>query len=347
MPTKTEFGDQASMNMQQATNPGELAYQVSVLWQRQAETWSMLTEGLAALKEIRTRAFRIDGWRITAQYNPARIKSSGAKVDAASLAKRPCFLCTENRPLAQASVPYRDRWLILCNPVPLFAPHYTVASVDHEPQRVGPAIEALLALARDLDGRYTVFYNGPASGASAPDHLHLQASHAGALPFETELATQLASSGQNGGDRWLEWVREGPVRIAVSRPNRPPVIVLMGDSKEAMAAALREAVIDLGQVRPADPEPMLNLYATYAEERWIAWLFPREAHRPRCYGTGPDDFLISPGAADLAGVVVTPRLEDFERLSDEIVQTVFREVLLAPASFARLRDLLARKGSTR
>ncbi|NLE62013.1 MAG: DUF4922 domain-containing protein, partial [Planctomycetes bacterium] len=199
------------MDMQQATSPGELAYQLSTLWQRQAETWEMLAEGLAALRQARTRTFHVNGWRVTAQCNPARIKSSGAKVDADSLAKRPCFLCTENRPVAQASVPYRDRWLILCNPAPLFEPHYTVAAIDHEPQRVGPAIEGLLSMSRDLDGRYTVFYNGPKSGASAPDHLHLQASRAGALPFETQLATQLAAGDPANGHRWLEWVRNDPV----------------------------------------------------------------------------------------------------------------------------------------
>ena len=90
-----------------------------------------------------------------------------------------------------------------------------------------------------------------------------------------------------------------------------------------MAAAIREVVIILGQVRPAEPEPMLNLFATYAEERWIAWMFPRGAHRPSFYGTEQDNFLISPGAADLGGVVVSPRPEDFDRLTDEIVQTIF------------------------
>jgi hypothetical protein len=332
------------MDTQYATNAGELAYQLSALWQRQAETWSMLTEGLASLRQAKTRAFQVNGWRVTAQCNAVRAASSGAKVDAASVAQRPCFLCTENRPVAQASVPYRDRWLILCNPAPLFEPHYTIVAVEHEPQRVGPAIEGLLSLARDLDGRCTVFYNGPCSGASAPDHLHLQASRSGALPVETELATQLAAGDPSNGNRWLEWVRDDPVRVAVTRPSRPPTIVLMGDSKDAMAAAIREVVIILGRVRPAEPEPMLNLFATYAEERWIAWLFPRGAHRPSFYGTERDNFLISPGAADLGGVVVSPRPQDFDRLTDEIVQTIFSEVLLPPESFAEVRRLLAKKG---
>lgn len=333
------------MNVQEPTNPGELAYQLTALWQRQAETWPMLAEGLAALREARTRTFQVNGRRVMAQCNPVRIRSSGAKVDPASVAGRPCFLCAENRPVAQTCLPYRDRWLILCNPAPLFEPHYTVASVDHEPQRVGPAIEGLLSLARDLDGRYTVFYNGPSSGASAPDHLHLQASRAGALPFETELAAQLAAGDPTTGQRWLEWVRHEPVRLAVTRPSRPPALVLMGDSKDAVAAAIREVVIDLGQVRPAEPEPMINLFATYTEDRWIAWMFPRRAHRPSCYGTGPDDYLISPGAADLAGIVVTPRVEDFDRLTDQTIQTIFHEVLLSRGDFGQLKDLLVKKSS--
>jgi hypothetical protein len=305
----------------------------------------MLAEGLAALREARTRTFQAAGWRVTAQCNPARIKSSSAKIDSASIADRPCFLCTENRPAAQASLPYRDRWLILCNPAPLFEPHFTVVSAGHEPQRVGPAIDGVLSLSRDLDGRYTVFYNGPTSGASAPDHLHLQAAKAGALPFETELATQLTAGDRLNNHRWLEWVRRGPVRIAVTRPSRPPAIVLMGHSHDALSQCLLEIVDILGRVRPSEPEPMLNLFATYTEESWVAWLFPRAAHRPGFYGAGPEDFLISPGAADLAGVMVTPRPGDFERLEDEVVQTVFREVLLSPGTFAQVKSLIAAAGA--
>lgn len=322
-------------------SPGTLLHQVNLLWERQARDWPVLAEAVDALRRSRTRSFRVHGSRIEVQSNPTRIKSSSARIDAASLAARPCFLCVENLPETQRAIAYRDDWLILCNPAPIFEPHLTIATTTHQPQLVDPAIENMLTLARDLEGAYTVFYNGPSCGASAPDHLHLQATPAGVMPFETELAARLCAGPPLSDDRWLEWVRGEPVRIGTTRARRWPAVVLTSESERELARTLVEVVDVLGQIRPAEPEPMLNLFVNYIEERWLVWLFPRAAHRPKVYGDGPDDFLISPGCVDLNGVLIAPRPEDLDRLDEAIIQSILGEVLLSPGTFARLRDRLA------
>ena len=354
------------------TTPGGLARQMATLWERQAADWPMLAAGITGLRQSQTRSFNVGGSHVIAQCNPCRIRSASAKTDPSSIAARPCFLCPDNLPDAQHGITYHDNWLILCNPAPIFEPHFTIASIAHEPQCAGPAIGTMFDLVRDLEGAYTVFYNGPRCGASAPDHPHVQATPAGAMPFETELAAELCSPHDRGETRWLEWIRTGPVRVGTSRASRRPVVVLISSEKKTLINTLEEVIEALaaeplavtnitpkrrvsekaceenkrqhlchGQIRPAAYEPMFNLFATFVEDRWIAWLFPRAAHRPAVYGDGPDDYLISPGAVDLAGVVIVPRCPDFDRLDAPAIQLILGEVLLSPGAFARLRDRLA------
>lgn len=317
------------------TLPGSLARQMDALWARQVADWPRLADGLANLRQARTKSFEVRGATLLIQSNPARIVSTGAKMDAASLAARPCFLCPANLPAEQQAVAYDDRWLVLCNPAPIFEPHFVISSLHHEPQRILAAIDALLDLTRMLGGEYTVFYNGPKSGASAPDHLHLQAVKSGVLPFELELLGEMYAR-----EGWIEPRRDHPVRVGVTRAGRRPAVVLFGADRDALATTLREVIHHIGQVHPAEPEPMLNLFALYSPELWLVYLFPRSAHRPACYGTGPGQFIVSPGCVDLAGVIIAPRPEDFDRLTPELAAGLLDEVLLAPDALAQLRDRL-------
>ncbi len=317
-----------------------LAQQMASLWRHQAADWPMMKAGLDGLRRSLSRSFDVGGSQVLAQCNPARIASAGAKVDAASLAARPCFLCGKNRPSEQESIAYRDGWVILCNPMPIFDPHFTVVSEKHVPQRILPALPTMLSLARDTGGRYTVFYNGPLCGASAPDHLHVQASPFGASPFEAELDRELRGQGDGNGQGWIEWLGTAPVRLGVSRPSHRPTVFFIGHDEAALRESVVRSIEALGSIHPTSPEPMLNLFVAFANDRWIIWYYPRRAHRPSCFGHGPDHFLISPGAADLAGVMILPRSTDFERLTAGDVAKVFEEVLLSPEAFARFRDRL-------
>ena len=323
------------------TVTGPLTQQIELLWRWQCDEWETLRNGRASLHSARTRTFDVAGSRVVAQFNPARVASVAARVDAAALDERPCFLCDRNRPDEQRAVAYRDDWKFLCNPAPIFDPHFTIVRTPHEPQRIAPYLDVLLDLARDLQGRYTLFFNGAGAGASAPDHVHLQASPAGAMPFENELAAELCTDRRNNGHQWIDWLRRGAVRLGVTRPARRPTVVLMSADRDPLLATLRELLDALQAVRPAQTEPTFNLYATFADERWLLWLCPRQAHRPSCFGQQPDRFLISPGAVDIAGLVITPRREDFERLDAATIAAIYADVLLDPDQFNRLRERLS------
>ncbi len=322
--------------------PGSLVQQLDVLWRRQCDEWAMLRTGRSNLHAARTRMFDLGGWHVIAQCNPSRVASAAAKVDARTLAARPCFLCDENRPIEQRFVLYRGDWKILCNPAPIFDPHFTIVWAVHEPQLVRSSLHSMLDLAADLESRYTVFYNGPSSGASAPDHLHLQASPVGCTPVETELAAAVCAERGNNGQSWIEWLRRVPVHVGLSRPGRRPTIVITGDDRQAILDAVGQVLAALEKVHPVRPEPMLNLFATFADDHWLVWMFPRQAHRPSCYGHESDRYLVSPGAVDLAGLLIMPRPEDFERLDAATIHAIYREVSLSSEEFDLLRDHLRR-----
>ncbi|MEP0841609.1 MAG: DUF4922 domain-containing protein [Phycisphaerae bacterium] len=355
---------------------GSTADQMAALWAAQSRGWGRLADGLAALRRARARALDLNGATLLLQSNPARLVSTGAKIDAASVAARPCFLCPAHLPPEQQALCYHGRpdsassagddrggradedgWLILCNPAPIFEPHFVLTYTRHEPQRAAPVLALMLNLARDLQGAYTTFYNGPLCGASAPDHLHVQAVPSGLLPFERELIAALdaganppagtavpatLASGSPGQPEKgvrpmpLDWLRIGPVRIGVTTPPYRSAVVLVGADATTMLAAIREVLSTIGAIHPAEPEPMVNLLATCRDGEWLVTVFPRVKHRPAAYGHGADQFLVSPGCLDLGGVLIVPRSEDFDRITPGLAAAFLNEVLLPPSELARL-----------
>jgi hypothetical protein len=318
--------------------PGSLSALVPALWKHQIADWPRLRDAVTSLRNAQTKTFRVGGSTVVAQYNPAREVNSSAKVDAASLAARPCFLCVNNLPREQCAIIYRKDYLILCNPAPIFEPHFTVNSMSHQPQNIETAAPIMLDLARDLNGSYTLFYNGPKCGASAPDHMHLQACPVALMPHEKELVRNICCGRSADTPGWIDWVRSDPVRIGVSRPEHRPAVFLIGRSHADLLYAIQLVLGLLGEIHPATPEPMLNLFVTYADECWTVWLYPRRAHRPSIFGTGPDDFLLSPGSVDVAGLLIVPRAADFHRLNEQIIARVYDEVLFTPGQMAGLRE---------
>lgn len=321
-------------------NTDPLPVQLEQLWRRQVVEWEMLREGVESYQQARLSRQHVDGAQVIVQCNAVRIRSASARVDKAGIAQRECFLCDANRPTEQAALAYRDGWQFLCNPAPLFNPHFTIVRKAHAEQMLGPFLGTLLDAARDLLGRYTVFYNGPRAGASAPDHAHFQAAPAGGMPFEVELAGQICGQHAPGDPDGLDWIRQEGVRIAMTHPPRRPAVIMISDDRDAIEATFRAVVAILGEVYPAEPEPKLNGFATYVDDRWIAWFHPRREHRPSFYGQDDESFCISPGAVDMGGILIVPRPIDFERMTPERIRMLYNEVLLVGEDYARLRDRL-------
>lgn len=296
----------------------ELELRVEALFRRQRDAWPLLAAGLAGLGTARTRAVRAGGAEVRVRHVPHRVASTTAKVDPASVAARPCFLCAANLPPEQEGLGWGADFTLLCNPFPVVDRHLTVVHREHRPQLLDGQVGTMLDLADALPGSF-VLYNGPRCGASAPDHLHLQAGSRTELPLVNAVAG-----------------REGPafevwgVRVLLLRGDRAR---LLDESHRALAL--------LAGATGRGPEPWCNVVAFREEDGSFALvLFPREKHRPEAFHSG--DLRVSPAGIDLSGLLVAPFEADFERLSGDVVEAVFREVTLPEEPF---REVVARMES--
>lgn len=304
------------------------ATQIAAFIDAQCAEWPLACRNFDALRGVEVRDITLPGWNIKVQFNPARIVSSGAKVDARSLAERPCFLCEANRPAEQRGLEWCGRYTVLVNPFPIFPRHLTVPATEHTPQRIAGRMADMLRLAMELDG-YTVFYNGPRCGASAPDHMHFQAGNSDFLTIapaleDAELQT-VATDAENGV-------------LALCTALALNVFVIDAPTPEA-GERLFERLYAALPVPEGEEEPMLNLlaYATAAGVRLV--VVPRKRHRPSFYGTeGEDCMLLSPASVDMGGVFITPRREDFDRLDADVLARVFDELCLSNQEITEIAD---------
>jgi hypothetical protein len=256
------------------------------------------------------------------QFNQGRTVSATAALDADTIRRRPCFLCEYHLPAAQKAVLYRKSFLILVNPYPIFSPHYTVVHVNHEPQALEGQIVSLLALAHDLGPAFTVFYNGPRCGASAPDHHHFQVCPSGVLPIEKDW--------EEGGRATLLADRDG-VSLGVLRLLGRNALFMEGSVPETLEAFLKRLLGAMEEVVGSGEEPMLNLFCTKKEGRWRLLIFPRRKHRPDAYyREGKDSVLVTPGAVEMGGLLITIREDDFLKMTPTLAEEIYREVSLPP-----------------
>lgn len=291
----------------------------------QLDTWETARNNYAALAGVQVKELNVRGVRYKVQFNPARIVSSGAKVDDKSIKARKCFLCPANLPAQQKGIPFRGHYQILVNPFPIFPRHLTIPDLEHTPQRIEGRLEDMMALARELTD-YTLFYNGPRCGASAPDHAHFQAGNRGFMPIEDDWKNQIAGKIADYGKASLYWLNDSP---------RATLVIQSADI--ASAEHLFGLICRLLPPQP-EGEPMLNLLTLYDADRWTLFVFPRAKHRPACYtAEGDARLLSSPASVDLGGVFITPVEADFHKISAEIMEQILSEVCLSETDFARLR----------
>lgn len=305
---------------------GRITREVNALIEHQKDTWPMLKEGYAAFEAMETKRIEVDGSDVIVQHNPKRIRSTAARVDRESIGARACFLCPESLPVEEKAVAYGDDLMILCNPFPVLDRHLSIVHRDHVPQQIEGNVEMLLMLARDLSPDYFVLYNGPRCGASAPDHLHFQACSREGLPIEALLADEPAEAAHC--DYCAMSAREGFELFTLTNGGRT-VVVFRGSRGGEMAEWVYQTISELAR-EESGGEPMVNIICTYDKNQWTVYLFPRALHRPACFfAEGEDQLLVSPGAIDMAGVLVVPERSHFDKLGAEQAEAIYAEVSLS------------------
>jgi hypothetical protein len=277
--------------------------------------WETARKNYAALRNIRRKTVDFTDFRIEVQFNPDRIHSTTAPLDPGA---RPCFLCAANRPPEQQAVRWRG-YEVLVNPFPIFDPHLVVASGAHVPQFLTGKIGDMLALASDLPD-FAVTFNGARAGASAPDHFHFQAVEKSILPSISELTKwKNRHTLYNKSTGLPVWAADGYLR---------PAIVVGGANADATAQMAERVLTLLKEILHEPDEAQVNALAWHGSGRYTVVFFPRTAHRPREYDAPEGTrFLFSPGAAELAGVVVTVREEDFQRADAPLLMRLFSQVV--------------------
>ncbi len=292
----------------------------------QLTSWETARNNYEALSTVKVKELDVNGVSYKVQFNPARIVSSGAKVDAKTIQERKCFLCPANLPPVQKGVPFKEHYNILVNPFPIFPRHLTVPEQAHVDQRIATRMEDMLDLAKALTD-YVVFYNGPKCGASAPDHAHFQAGNKGFLPIEKDWRNQLAEKVADYQHAALYYMNDAP----------RATLVIESSSKED-AAYLFNIIYRSLTVKPGEEEPMMNVLALYEDEKWVVFVFPREKHRPACYtAEGEANLLSSPASVDLGGVFITPVEKDFLKITAEDIAQILSEVCVSATDFAEIR----------
>ena len=272
--------------------------------EQQLQVWPAAKQAFDNLEQVQTRILSSSG--LALQHNPARIISTTAKVKPAETAVRSCFLCSENRPVEQIAFDAGDRFDLLLNPYPILREHFCVVSREHRPQKFMDCYEKMLQIAQQLEPGYMIFYNGPRSGASAPDHLHMQIGRSEGIPLVDKLRENEPPQ------------KDEPITI---QPFGFPVIVIKGSDPEK----LRDYISGM-TIYDGDYEPRMNVLAFNRDGQVITAIIPRSKHRPDCYYAEEGKILVSPGGIDMFGMVITPRKEDFESLTEKQVLDIYRQV---------------------
>ena len=280
---------------------------------RQLETWADCRRRYRELTNAETR--ELDDGTVVLQWNPARMVSTGAKIDNKSISERPCFLCSANRPAEQMKRLLHNRWELLVNPYPILPMHFTIPTVKHTPQAIKEMFGEMYRLI-DTYPELMVFYNGPKCGASAPDHAHLQAG----IPRQLPLIDSWQRLSRNLTPVVTTADGDG---ISVITDYPCPALLLRSHTHEAGEQLFRQ-LYDALPCPDGETEPMMNILCWRHDGAYQAVVFPRGKHRPDCYG----QVVVSPGALDMAGLMITPREEDFRNLSAKQAIAILQEVTL-------------------
>jgi hypothetical protein len=290
------------------------------LLSEQKKVWDDLRDGCESLKHVKERDLSCREFTVRLQHNPRRMKSSLAGVAEKNMADRPCFLCLNHLPEAQKGILYRKEYLILYNPMPVLSSQITISHLDHRPQTISEHIDAFFHLMADFGSGWVILYNGPKCGASAPDHHHFHAARSGEMPIEKEILEK---------KRLVLMKKVERVYLYRVKNVGRETLILVGDDPVAVAHLFKDYLSSLKKVLSTDEEPMINMAGFYGKKRWRLMIFPRRKHRPDAFfKEGDDRIVVSPGAIEMGGLLVTPMEKDFERLDAAAVESIYQEVSL-------------------
>ncbi len=306
----------------------------------QKENWGMLSDGWKGFHSSKYKHYEFNRaelketenkkcFEIKTQFNPTRFISSSAKVDAESINSRKCFLCLENLPEEQKGILFEEQLIVLCNPAPIFNEHFTISHIEHKPQQILNDTDLMLRLTKAVNGDYSIFYNGPKCGASAPDHFHFQACPANELITENDVVYH--------EENFKTIFSSNEYSIAASENYLRNVLIVKSKSIDSIVKAFHSIYEKLQEINETDDEPMMNLLSFYESEKFYLIIFPREKHRPQVYfAEGEEHMLVSPGLVDMAGMLVTPLQKDFEKMDNELIEKIYCEVTLDNQKFELL-----------
>ena len=292
--------------------------EVEDFFQSEKKNWTEAANRYEALSGVQTRTLPFGGveGELNVQWNPARMVSTGADVSKQALQKRPCFLCDSNRPAEQHALPVMQQYQLLLNPFPILPKHFTIPTREHTPQTIKGRFQDLFRMSQQMPD-YMIFYNGPICGASCPDHMHLQAGSRGIAPLERDW------------NRIYEPALKPFAKdISLLTDYACPVLVIH-TAEMTKAQECFERIYDALPMHEGETEPRMNIVCWKQDEEVITLVFPRSQHRPACYfAQGDEQLLISPGALDMCGLLITPREQDFRKLTPQKASAILQEVSL-------------------
>ena len=319
------------IKLRQAMNKKRQAGELFI--ENQLAKWQTARTNHEALNQIETRRFELAGNTITVQFNPARAVSTCAKVDKSSIEARKCFLCPENKPNEQDEIiiSLDEPFSLRINPYPILPGHLTISSLKHQDQVLADKTIRQLPgkliswLEEYFASDYVLFYNGAKCGASAPDHFHFQAVKQSDVPVIQQWERLMETA-----------VREKEIKTENGNTYSSfqitsyicPIQVFICNHSADILPEMINQYLQSFPLHEGESEPRYNLFAWQDKQRGFTMAyFPREKHRPACYtATGGEQLLVSPGALDMAGLLVTPRKEDFYKITESDITQIYKEV---------------------
>jgi len=303
---------------------------VSLLYKQQMDEWAMLRNAIEALSSVKKNKFVFDSFEMYTQFNPLRVNSTTADVSTEVIKKRQCFLCPENLPPGQQGIIYKEKYVVLCNPFPIFREHMTFTNLAHQPQRIKKVFRYMLHLSKDIPD-YCFIYNGPESGASAPDHQHFQACKKDALPVLDDY--------EGLKNEYGEELLNGDVSIYAVSDGLRKMFFLESESAQSLVKYFKSIYGSYDEISKNNAEPMMNIISGYEKDSgWRVIIFLRGKHRPDAYfEKGDGNVTVSPATIDLGGVLITPFEKDFKKIDKNLLSKIYKEVSIGKEGFDYLK----------